>query len=342
MWIAVDLCLRICEGRELASQLLRVSRVSLPRQVLPGQFRLLTRRCAQRQYLMRPDKETNNAFLYCLIVAATRFSIDILMTDAASNHHHTLVFDRYGRISEFMEYFHRLFARCQNALRGRRENFWAAVEPSAVVLLDRNAVIQELIYTAANPVKDGLVERVYQWPGVNSYRHFLSGQPLKATRPRHFFRENGTLPKEVSLSLTIPAELGPADEIVAAVREGVERVEENMRSERRKTGARVVGRRAILKESWRSFPKTEEPARGTSPRFAGGREVRSSAQQAYRVFVAAYRTARKLWLAGVDVVFPAGTNWLARVAKIPIARPDPTAWWNYTLSPPLLQPVAMA
>ena len=41
----------------------------LPRQVLPRQFYLITRRCTQRQFLLRPDKATNNGFLYCLIDA---------------------------------------------------------------------------------------------------------------------------------------------------------------------------------------------------------------------------------------------------------------------------------
>jgi hypothetical protein len=43
----------------------------LPRQVLPRQFYLITRRCTQRQFLLRPDGPTNNAFLYCLIDAAS-------------------------------------------------------------------------------------------------------------------------------------------------------------------------------------------------------------------------------------------------------------------------------
>jgi hypothetical protein len=32
----------------------------LPRQVLPRQFYLITRRCSQRQFLLRPDAVTNN------------------------------------------------------------------------------------------------------------------------------------------------------------------------------------------------------------------------------------------------------------------------------------------
>ena len=34
----------------------------LPRQVLPGQFYLITRRCTQRQFLLRPDPVTNTVF----------------------------------------------------------------------------------------------------------------------------------------------------------------------------------------------------------------------------------------------------------------------------------------
>ena len=56
--------------------------MSFPRQVLPGTTYMITRRCAQRQFLMRPDPETNNAFIYCLAEAAARFEIDILFTIA--------------------------------------------------------------------------------------------------------------------------------------------------------------------------------------------------------------------------------------------------------------------
>ena len=59
----------------------------LPRQVLPRQFYLITRRCAQRQFLLHPDATTNNAFLYCLIAAALRCEIDVLLPCAMSNHH---------------------------------------------------------------------------------------------------------------------------------------------------------------------------------------------------------------------------------------------------------------
>ena len=51
----------------------------LLRQVLPRRFYLITRRCVQRQFLLRPDAATNNAFLYCLIHAALRSEVDVLL-----------------------------------------------------------------------------------------------------------------------------------------------------------------------------------------------------------------------------------------------------------------------
>ena len=66
----------------------------LARQVLPRQFYLITRRCSQRQFLLRPDTATNNAFLYCLIAAALRCEIDVLLPCAMSNHYHAVLLVR--------------------------------------------------------------------------------------------------------------------------------------------------------------------------------------------------------------------------------------------------------
>jgi hypothetical protein len=148
----------------LAEILIAVSAM-LPRQVLPRQFYLITRRCTQRLFLLRPDPATNNAILYCLIAAALLFEIDVLLPCAMSNHYHAVIYDRAGRYPEFIEHFHKLLARSQNALRGRWENFWSCEQTCVVRLVDREAVMDKLVYTATNPVQDHLVERVHHWPG---------------------------------------------------------------------------------------------------------------------------------------------------------------------------------
>ena len=291
--------------------------MSRPRQVLPGRFYLLTRRCTQRQCLLRPDARTNQAFTYCLAEAAQRFGVDIVLPMAESNHHHTVLFDRHGRVPQFTEHFHKMLARCLNAQWGRWENLWAAEEVCVTELLTRGAVIEKLVYAASNPVKDLLVERAAQWPGVNGYVQLLSKRPLRAKRPHQFFRPGGVMPEEVELELVIPRELGPADDVIAAVREGVENVEREMRAHCASTGRRVLGRRAVRKQSWRTSPSSQEPRRNLRPRFAGPKDAMSAALLVFRAFLEDYRDARKRWLLGEkSVTFPAGTYWLARCAPV--------------------------
>jgi putative transposase len=292
--------------------------MSRSRQIFREQFYLITRRCTQRQFLLRPDGATTNAFIYCLAVSAAKYGIDVLFTVAESNHHHTVIFDRHGWVSAFIEHFHKLVARSQNALRGRWENFWSSEEPCITRLLDRDAVIDKLIYTASNPVKDRLVERAHQWPGANAYAAFMNGRGIKATRPRHFFRDPGPMPKEVTLNFVIPEQLGSAAEVIREVREGVAAMEERVKLERQTTGAGVIGRRRILQQSWKDSPTSVEPRRGRRPRFAGTVEVRVVALAKYREFLDAYRRARARWLLGVSTLFPPGTYWLGRFAFVPI------------------------
>ena len=298
--------------------------MSVPRQVLPGRFIKITRRCTQRQFLLRPDEETNNAFLYCLAEAAARFEIEVIATSAQSNHHHTDAFDRHGRSVEFMEHFHKMMAKCMNCLRGRWENFWSCEEVSVVHLVDRADVIDKVVYTLSNPVKDGLVDTVAHWPGVNTYQQLRTGEPITARRPKHFFSEHGTMPAEITLQITIPEELGDPDYFRSEVQKGITVVEDAKRQERAETGRRVVGRGRILRQSWRDSPTSHEPRRTLNPRVAArSKWHRIEALQRNKAFVAEHRAARLAWLAGIPVVFPAGTYWLRRFANVPVA-PLPT------------------
>lgn len=72
---------------------------------------MITRRWQQRQFLLRPDAVTNNAFTYCLIEAAQRCQVEVLLPCAMSNDYHAVIFDRCGRYPELVEHFHKTFAR---------------------------------------------------------------------------------------------------------------------------------------------------------------------------------------------------------------------------------------
>jgi len=294
--------------------------MSLPREVVPGQFYMITRRCQQRQFLLRPDAATNNAFTYCLIEAALRCQVEVLLPCAMSNHYHAVIFDRHGRYPEFVEHFHKMFARSQNALRGRWENLWSSEPVCVVKLVGREAVMDKLVYTATNPVQDHLVERAHLWPGVNGLSAALARRPMRATRPWHLFRPDGPMPKNVEMRFAIPPELGPEEEVLAELRERVRAMEGALARERLRTGRRVVGRRAVLAASWRSHPDSHEPRRNLRPRVATrSKWARIEAVLRNRAFVAAYTSARVRWREGLPVVFPAGTYWLRRFAQVPVA-----------------------
>jgi hypothetical protein len=281
---------------------------------------MITRRCTQRQFLLRPDAETNATFLYCLAEAAQRFEIDVILPCALSNHHHTIVFDRHGRVVEFAAHLHKFIAKAMNALRRRRENFWSSEPMCLVYLLEPSDVLNKLVYTATNPVKDGLVQRAHQWPGVNGLAALLNQRILTIPRPRHFFRVRGRMPAVATLSLAFPPELGDAAQLRRALRDEVDAVERNVAQARARAGSRVLGRRAVLEQLWRQHPEPREPSTGITPRLAARSGwARVEALQRDRIFVSAYRAARLRWRAGAEAVFPVGTYWLCRFANVPIS-----------------------
>jgi putative transposase len=301
--------------------------MSIPREVLPGQTYMITRRCTQRQFLMRPDRETNNAFIYCLAEAAGRHGIQVLFTIAMSNHHHTGICDPFGNYPAFLEHFHKLFAKCQNALRGRWENFWSSEQTSVVRLVDPNDAIEKMTYALTNPVKDGLVEKAHHWPGVSALGSILHGKPLVATRPKHFFRDEGTMPDAVTLSFVRPRgyeELNSAD-FTALVMSRVREVEDRVAAERRQEGWQVLGRRAVLCQRWNDRPLGREPRRKLNPRIAARNKwSRIEAMLRSRTFREAYMAARASFIGGIrDAIFPAGTYWLRRFARA-ICAPCPS------------------
>ena len=160
-------------------------------------------------------------------------------------------------------------------------------------LLRPDPATDKLVYTAANPVQDHLVDRVHHWRGVNGLTALLTGRPLRATRPLHFFRPDGPMPDVLELPLTIPAELGLAAAVVSELRDRVRAVELERAAERARTGRRVLGRHAVLAQSWHDSPASVEPRRNLRPRVATrSKWARIEALLRNRAFAAEYASAR--------------------------------------------------
>lgn len=295
---------------------------------------MVTRRCTQRQFLLRPDRETTNAFIYCLSLAAQRTDMEVLAFLAHSNHHHTVVVDTHGRMPEFLETFHKLVAKHQNALRGRWENFWASEATSVVELQGPEDVLAKITYTLTNPVKDGLIERADQWPGATSVRASLHDHPVLAHRPARFFRKDGELPECVRLKIHRPPPFGHLDQAEwrDLLADHIRSVETTARSERHQAGRALLGRAEILRQLPTDRPRSCEPRRQVSPRLASvNKWARIESLQRNKTFLAAYRAARDLWKGGSFALFPSGTYWLRRFAGVPV---EPSPFHTLSIPPP--------
>lgn len=274
-------------------------------------------------FLLRPDEDTNNAFTYLLGEAAQRFGMDIVLSQMMSNHHHTVLYDAEGRSAEFMEHFHKFVAKSQNVLRGRWENLWATEEPCVVEVLTREDLLDRLVYTATNPVKDGLVEKVHHWPGPNFVAALLNGRTLRASRPKHFFRDAGPMPAEIELVLKLPDDFEDKEEFLEQLRRGIADVEHTCAVQRQASGWRVIGRRGVLRQAPHANPTSHEPRRTLRPRVAArSKWMRIAALQRNKEWQAEYREARRRWKSGEACEFPYGTYWLKRFAHVPV-KPSP-------------------
>ena len=283
---------------------------------------MVTRRCSQRQCLLHPDRESVNAFIYCLAAAAQRHQIDLLDIIQLSNHLHDAIYDRHGNAPAFYQDFHRLLACCINVLRGRSENVFATTQPNVVILATTEDLIRRLVYVATNAVKHDLVARVDDWPGASGYRALLENKPLRATRPKHFFSADGDMPEEVTLWVGIPPELGDREEILSEVKRRVEEFEREKAAERARTGTRVLGRAAVLRQHWTFIPTTTSPRRPQRRIASACRLTLEKLLDQWRDFLDAHGKARLALLEGHPIPFPFGTYWLRRYVGVPAQQPN--------------------
>jgi REP-associated tyrosine transposase len=55
---------------------------------LPGTTYLITRRCSERRFFLRPSQIVNETFLYVLGLAANRYGVVVHVLCVLSNHAH--------------------------------------------------------------------------------------------------------------------------------------------------------------------------------------------------------------------------------------------------------------
>jgi REP element-mobilizing transposase RayT len=295
--------------------------MTAPRQILAGASYLLTRRCVQRQFLLRPSKLTNAICGYLLAVAARRHGILVHAFCVMSNHLHLVVSDPEARLPEFGRYFDSLVGRAMNASLRRREAFWGPGPFSAVRLVSPSDIVDKTAYTLANPVAAGLVRRGRAWPGLWSRPEWIGGAELEFRRPAGFFRKHGVLPERSGLALVTPPGFASAADFREALSSALAEREDAAAAGRASRGEGFLGAARVLAQPVEARPKSVEPMGGLKPTVAARdkwRRIEVLARLAE--FVSDYRLAWNAWRKGVaGVVFPAGTYLVRVMHGVPCA-----------------------
>jgi putative transposase len=305
--------------------------MSWPRQIIVGATYMVTRRTTGRFHLFVPGRSRiRECLLYVLAVVAERHGILIHALVLMSDHVHYVATDRFGRISMFLQEFHRVFALCVKELHGWEGSVWDSGKPSIVQLLTPNAIVEKVGYTLANPVAAGLVRRGQDWPGVRLSAHEHGEAPIAVRRPDVYFDpHNRKWPEVAELRLTLPPKQNTGlepDEVRAQIQQELELQEQEARAEMAREGRHFVGAERCTRVSPFERAKSREPKRNRNPTFALGRgatrEAYIEAVVALRAFRAAYRQALDRWRAAErEVEFPCGTWWMQHFHGVRVAAP---------------------
>jgi REP element-mobilizing transposase RayT len=286
--------------------------MTAPRQVLPGTTYLVTHRCSERRFFLRPSRLGNELFRYLLAVAAQRYGIQLHAFCVMSNHYHLVVTDPHARLPAFHQFLDSLIGRAVNALLGRSEAFWGPDSYSAVELAGPEAILDKTTYSLANPVAAGLVRRGRRWPGLWSSPDSIGAEGRLVMRPNHFFDPDGSMPASATLTLTTPPGFSSAASFRLLLASALSASEDEAATKARS----FLGVARVLKQRWTARASSPEPLGRLNPRVAG-RNKWKRIERLTRLasFLADYRAALLDWRAGLrNVLFPHGT-YLMRLAS---------------------------
>jgi hypothetical protein len=244
---------------------------------------------------------------------------------AASNHVHFLLVPQSAKqLADFMRFVNSNVARKVGSLHGWREKFWSRRYQPIIVSDEEAAQVARLRYCLSHGVKEWLVDRASDWPGVQVVAELCNGQEIvsgglwrdqtgeyeakrragaKKAPPRDAF-----VTRETFRLSPLPCwEHLDRREVAENVRLLVKTVEDGYRQQRKADGIPCLGNRRIAAQSPFDRPLTSKKSPAPSC-HAASREARSRILDAYRAFVTAYRAAAERLRMGVrDVVFPEGS-----------------------------------
>jgi REP element-mobilizing transposase RayT len=277
----------------------------------------VTLRTVHGRLLLRPSRALNDLVLGVVGRAQRKHGMRIHGLVVLSNHAHALLSpDSPQQLAAFMDYLAGNLAREVGKLHDWRDKFWARRYRSIVVSDEEEAQVARLTYLLGNGIKEGLVARPQDWPGVHCAVALLSGAALEGTwfdRTAEYEarrrRENRSADDFAEPELVVFTQLPCWAALdAAAYRERTEAlisgIIENRRRER--AGRPVLGKNAILRQDPHERPLHSD--RSPAPAVhAATKEIRIMLRVGYCQFVAAFREAADRLRRGDRLVrFPSG------------------------------------
>lgn len=282
----------------------------------------VTTRTIQGRYLLRPDDRgrVNETVIGVLGRAQRLTGLSIIAVSVMSSHWHLLAFaEDADELAAFMRHANGNLSKEIGRLHRWPGKLWQRRYRGILVSDEEEAQIARLRYLLAAGVKELLVDRAIDWPGVHSVRALLRGQALRGwwfDRTREFAaRRSGQRPGRYDYAEEEKLVLDPlpcwrhlpVEEVRRRVRELVREVEEEAAVERRKSGQRSQGAEAVMAMDPHHRP--EKLKSSPAPTFHAVRKsVRRAMWEAYAWVVAEYRRAAESLAKGDRLVeFPEGT-----------------------------------
>ncbi len=297
---------------------------TIPRFVPPGgELQSISIRCFQGRFLLKPSQRANDLIVGVLAKAQRRTGVKVFHVAFLSNHAHLLieVEDALQR-ARFMAFVNSNVAKELGRLHAWNGRFWAERYAASMVTRDEETQLYTLRYLLAQGVKENLVEKVGDWPGVHTGALRFAGDRVQGiwVDRTGFYKARRTIKgrkeaREADFEEKVELVLSPLpcwaelseEEHLARLRQLVAEVEAEAEAERRSAHAlRPPGPRRILQLAPHHRPEKLKKSR-LKLVYAMSDEVRRPFLEAFRLFHQAYREAAERLKAGVwDVVFPAG------------------------------------
>lgn len=279
----------------------------------------VTCRTQQGRFLFRPSPAFNEIALGVLGRAQRLYPVSICGVVVVSSHYHLLVrAPDAGRLAFFMWYLNTNLAREVVGLTDWEDKVFSRRYQAIPVSDEEPAQVERLEYLLSHGVKEDLVERVFDWPGVHCARALIEGKPLEGywfnrteesaaeRRGEVFGKYEHATPETVELSPLPCWSHLPVEEQRRKVASLVQAIDEQAAARRQAAGIRPLGVAAVLAQN--PLHRPAKIKKSPAPFVhAATKAMRQLLWEGYALFVAAYRSAAERLKAGDTAPpFPVG------------------------------------